>query len=47
MDQKYPVIVIGAGIAGVHCAELLKQMGIDVIVVEAAPFIGYDSFISS
>jgi len=34
------VAVVGAGIGGLHCAQLLSQMGLSVIVLEAASFIG-------
>jgi flavin-dependent dehydrogenase len=39
--QQLPVVVIGAGIAGLYCGELLSNAGIPVVVVEGAPFIGF------
>lgn len=37
----HDVIVIGAGVAGLHCASLLQKQNIDVLVLEAADYIGY------
>lgn len=34
------VVVVGAGIAGLHCAWRLRQAGVDVVVYEAAKRIG-------
>lgn len=34
------VVVVGAGIAGLHCAHRLRQAGVDVVVYEAAKRIG-------
>jgi monoamine oxidase len=34
------VVVVGAGIAGLHCAYRLRQAGVDVVVYEAARRIG-------
>lgn len=40
MEQKKQVVVIGAGLTGLTCAAQLRQKGIDVLVVEAAPRVG-------
>lgn len=34
MDQKYDVIVVGAGIGGVSCAALLAQRGVHVLLID-------------
>lgn len=36
----HDVIVIGAGLAGLRCAELLAAHGLDIVVVEAADAVG-------
>lgn len=35
-----PVLVIGAGVAGLYCAELLHNEGVPVVVIEASQHIG-------
>lgn len=38
--QKLDVIVIGAGLSGLHAAHLLEQMGLDVLLLEASERVG-------
>ena len=40
MPTKEPVIVVGAGVAGLACASELARVGIDVVVLEARARIG-------
>ena len=35
-----PVVIIGAGYAGLTCASLLQKKGVDVLVVEAQNYVG-------
>jgi ribulose 1,5-bisphosphate synthetase/thiazole synthase len=36
-----PVVIIGAGYAGLTCASMLQKKGVDVLVVEAQNYVGY------
>lgn len=38
--MKYEVVIIGAGVAGLHCAQRLAQAGVKVIVLEKNNIIG-------
>lgn len=40
METSYPVIIIGAGMAGLTCAHYLNQSGISCLVLEAADAVG-------
>eukprot|EP01125_Pyxidicula_operculata_P010784 TRINITY_DN3554_c0_g1_i1.p1 TRINITY_DN3554_c0_g1~~TRINITY_DN3554_c0_g1_i1.p1 ORF type:complete len:510 (-),score=98.68 TRINITY_DN3554_c0_g1_i1:68-1597(-) len=41
MENKCkPIVIVGAGISGLYCAEILQSAGLPVLVLEAAPFIG-------
>ena len=40
MDETREVVVIGAGIAGLACAHRLKQLGVDVVLLESSDRIG-------
>lgn len=40
MQQEYSCIVVGAGLAGLYCAQQLKKSLPDVLVVEAHQDIG-------
>ena len=39
-SQPLPVVVIGAGAAGLQCAQELRQAGMEVLVIEATGHIG-------
>ncbi len=39
-DMRQPVIIIGAGLAGLSCAKLLAEHGIDYLVIEASDGVG-------
>eukprot|EP01111_Echinosteliopsis_oligospora_P015763 TRINITY_DN632_c0_g1_i1.p1 TRINITY_DN632_c0_g1~~TRINITY_DN632_c0_g1_i1.p1 ORF type:complete len:463 (+),score=118.47 TRINITY_DN632_c0_g1_i1:238-1626(+) len=39
-SQVYDVVVAGSGVSGLYCAHLLKKKGLNVLVVEAANYIG-------
>lgn len=38
--EKWDVVVVGAGLSGLHAAELLEQQGLKVVVVEASDRVG-------
>ena len=40
VESTVDVLVVGAGIAGLHCAQLLHEAGRKVVIVEAASYIG-------
>ncbi|WP_247232826.1 NAD(P)/FAD-dependent oxidoreductase [Telluribacter sp. SYSU D00476] len=40
METSYPVVIIGAGMAGLTCAHYLNQAGIACLVLEAADAVG-------
>jgi phytoene dehydrogenase-like protein len=40
MNNQYPVVIIGAGMAGLTCAVYLQQAGIEALVLEAADGVG-------
>lgn len=40
VTRAYPVVVVGAGVAGLRCAQELQSHGVPVIVVEALDRIG-------
>ncbi|GAB3746311.1 NAD(P)/FAD-dependent oxidoreductase [Spirosoma pomorum] len=40
MTTHYPVIIVGAGMAGLTCAVYLKQAGIDALLLEADDAVG-------
>ena len=40
VDTRRPVVVIGAGLAGLECAARLRSAGLDVVVLEARSRIG-------
>ena len=39
-QQIYDVIIIGAGVSGLSAAKLLKENGLDVVVLEARNRVG-------
>lgn len=39
-DGKLPVVIIGAGIAGLYAAHLMQKSGVKVLVLEATSKIG-------
>ena len=47
MPDAAPVIVVGAGLAGLTCAASLTQQGIDVVVLERADEAGGTTVLSS
>ncbi|MGF7214741.1 phytoene dehydrogenase-like protein [Spirosoma lacussanchae] len=40
MPAELPVVIVGAGVAGLSCAVYLKQAGIDALVLDAADGVG-------
>ena len=38
--MDHDVVVVGAGLAGLQCARLLEQHGLDVVVLEASDGVG-------
>ncbi|GAB3176301.1 protoporphyrinogen/coproporphyrinogen oxidase [Telluribacter humicola] len=40
METSYPVVIIGAGMAGLTCAHYLSQSGVSCLVLEAADAVG-------
>ena len=49
-----PVVIVGAGVAGLVTAHLLAEAGADVVVIEKLPIVGglarsfqYDEFVST
>ncbi|WP_345266493.1 protoporphyrinogen/coproporphyrinogen oxidase [Nibrella viscosa] len=40
MSPKFPVVIIGAGMAGLTCAVYLQQAGIEALVLEASDGVG-------
>lgn len=40
MSEQHEVVVIGAGVAGLACAQRLQQAGVDFLVLEAADRVG-------
>ncbi len=40
VTRAYPVVIVGAGVAGLRCAQELQAHGVPVIVVEALDRIG-------
>jgi flavin-dependent dehydrogenase len=39
--SNLPIVIIGAGAAGLMCAHILRRYGLEVIVVEAQNYFGY------
>lgn len=40
-NQELPVVVVGAGLAGLCAAAQLRKTGVNVVVVEAQDYFGY------
>lgn len=40
MEKVYDVVVVGSGISGLYAAHQLKKNGLNVLLVEAANYIG-------
>ncbi len=40
MADAAPVVVVGAGLAGLRCAQVLRDHGVDVVVLERAEHVG-------
>ena len=34
-EECYDVVVVGGGASGLHCADLLRTQGVNVVVLEA------------
>ncbi len=39
-QSRHDVIIVGAGLAGLRCAQVLSRRGLDVIVIDRAPHVG-------
>lgn len=40
MDSNRPVVVIGAGLAGLNCARILREAGVETLLLESADRVG-------
>lgn len=40
-SKDLPVVVVGAGLAGLSAASQLRKAGVNVVVVEAQDYVGY------